>query len=101
MTICKAGSSFQHSARNSIPGFSLNTSASLSFCIRRGRALDRTAMPSAVNNASLDHLSVLGTGAVELWSTLSALASTRETEFSAVNVRAASRREAEKMGVFV
>ncbi|WP_191761248.1 hypothetical protein [Komarekiella delphini-convector] len=51
-------------------------------------------MPSAVNNASLDHLSTLEVGAAELWSTLSALTSTRETEFSDVN-------EAEKMGVFV
>ncbi|MBH8555896.1 hypothetical protein I8751_26845 [Nostocaceae cyanobacterium CENA357] len=44
ITICKAGSSFQHSTRNSNPGFSFNTSASFSFCIRPGRAFDRAAI---------------------------------------------------------
>ncbi|MCG6138669.1 MAG: hypothetical protein MET45_29420 [Nostoc sp. LLA-1] len=35
ITICNAGSSFQHSARNSNPGGSFNTSAIFNFSIRQ------------------------------------------------------------------
>ncbi len=46
ITIREAGSSAQHSIKNSSPGFSRHCSAILSFSIRQGHAFDRAAIAS-------------------------------------------------------